>query len=76
MFSSVDFKQNEWASSSSALSPIAASRWRFTRTKGYYSDDQVNESIQISNQFQPQVFRNNIPLLGVSSPFYRFSDFL
>ena len=37
-----------------------------------HSDDQVSESIQNNNQFQSLVLRNNIPLLGVSNPFYRY----
>ena len=80
LVSPVDLEWTEWANSSSALSPIVASRCRFTGIKGVLSVDHTLtiksvRAYKINIQFQSYVFINSIPLLGVSSPFYRYPTF-
>jgi len=54
MFSVVDFEQTEWANSSSALSPIAASRCHFTGTKGALLVDHTS-TIKLVRPFKYQI---------------------
>ena len=74
MFSLVDLGRIGWASSSLLLSPFGAPRCRSTGTKWVLRVDhtptiKLVRAYKINIQCQSQVFRNSIPLLGVSTPF-------